>query len=347
MKQLSDKITFKESIQINKRAFVLINRHCPGMFLSKLLFSVFSAFLPYVPIYFSARIINELAGARNVDSLITWILAELLTVVALKLVVAVLQRWKNAKEFSWWFKRQGVLMGTQFSMDYADLDNQANRDLYTQLQQSENWNGHGLSKILWSVEPCLQSVCGIISAALLTFSLFALPVPETAGLLTVLNHPLSAVLVLALLLAAVIVSPALISKADAYWSSLAEHARGGNRVFSFYTGYAIRKAIGPDIRMYSQQMFCRHYLNQEKTFSAGGMAGKLAKGPMGLLRAASSCISGFMVGIIFVFVCLKAWAGAAGIGAVTQYIGSLTAMTGNIARLLQTVGELKNNTPFV
>ena len=347
MKQLSDKITFKESIQINKRAFVLINRHCPGMFLSKLLFSVFSAFLPYVPIYFSARIINELAGARNVDSLITWILAELLTVVALKLVVAVLQRWKNAKEYSWWFKRQGVLMGKQFSMDYADMDNQANRDLYTQIQQSENWNGHGLSKILWSVEPCLQSVCGIISAALLTFSLFALPVPETAGLLTVLNHPLSAVLVLALLLAAVIVSPALISKADAYWSSLAEHARGGNRVFSYFTGYAIRKEIGPDIRMYSQQMFCRHYLNQEKTFSAGGMAGKLAKGPMGLLRAASSCISGIMVGIIYVFVCLKAWAGAFGIGAVTQYIGSLTAMTGNIALLLQTVGELKNNTPFV
>ena len=54
-----------------------------------------------------------------------------------------------------------------------------------------------------------------------------------------------------------------------------------------------------------------------------------------------------MVGIIYVFVCLKAWAGAFGIGAVTQYIGSLTAMTGNIALLLQTVGELKNNTPFV
>ena len=227
------------------------------------------------------------------------------------------------------------------------MDNQANRDLYTQIQQSENWNGHGLSKILWSVEPCLQSVCGIISAALLTFSLFALPVPETAGLLTVLNHPLSAVLVLALLLAAVIVSPALISKADAYWSSLAEHARGGNRVFSYFTGYAIRKEIGPDIRMYSQQMFCRHYLNQEKTFSADGLAGKMAKGPMGLLRAASSCISGIMVVIIYVFVCLKAWAGAFGIGAVTQYIGSLTAMTGNIALLLQTVGELKNNTPFV
>ena len=238
-------------------------------------------------------------------------------------------------------------MGKQFSMDYADMDKQVNRDLYTQIQQSENWNGHGLSKILWSVEPCLQSVCGIISAALLTFSLFALPVPETAGLLTVLNQTLSVVLVVALLLAAVIVSPALISKADAYWSSLAEHARGGNRVFSYFAGYAMRKEIGPDIRMYRQQMFCRHYLNQEKTFSADGLAGKMAKGPMGLLRAASSCISGIMVGIIYVFVCLKAWAGAFGIGAVTQYIGSLTAMTGNIALLLQTVGELKNNTPFV
>ena len=44
-----------------------------------------------------------------------------------------------------------------------------------------------------------------------------------------------------------------------------------------------------------------------------------AKGPMGLLIALSSCVSAFLTGLIYLLVCIKAWAGAFGLGTATQY----------------------------
>lgn len=52
-----------------------------------------------------------------------------------------------------------------------------------------------------------------------------------------------------------------------------------------------------------------------------------AKGPMGLLIALSSCVSAFLTGLIYLLVCIKAWAGAFGLGTATQYIGSVTSFS--------------------
>ena len=107
MRKKTAKIPFKEVYKVNIRAFRLINHHCPGMFLSKFLHAVFSATLPYVSIYFSARIISELAGLRRADILVKWIIAELLVVSVYKLITAGLDRWEITKTFLWWPRKRG------------------------------------------------------------------------------------------------------------------------------------------------------------------------------------------------------------------------------------------------
>ena len=86
---------------------------------------------------------------------------------------------------------------------------------------------------------------------------------------------------------------------------------------------------------------------KDHAFGPMGLMGKLARGPMGLLKACGAGISVILTGVVYVFVALKAWAGAFGVGSVMQYVGAVTAMTANIALLLEAVGILKNNTPFV
>ena len=39
------------------------------------------------------------------------------------------------------------------------------------------------------------------------------------------------------------------------------------------------------------------------------------------------------IGLIYLFVCLKAWGGAFGIGSVTQYVGAITALSGGLAKI--------------
>ena len=47
------------------------------------------------------------------------------------------------------------------------------------------------------------------------------------------------------------------------------------------------------------------------------------------------------------FVCLKAWAGAFGVGSITQYIGAVTALTKHFSDLIEATGNLRSNTPFL
>lgn len=54
-----------------------------------------------------------------------------------------------------------------------------------------------------------------------------------------------------------------------------------------------------------------------------------------------------MIGFVYLFVCVKAWAGAFGIGAVTQYVGAVTKFCTAISALFSIVGQLPANAKFL
>ena len=52
-------------------------------------------------------------------------------------------------------------------------------------------------------------------------------------------------------------------------------------------------------------------------------------------------------GLVYLLVCLKAYGGAFGIGAVTQYIGAVTALSHNLEEFLGAIGEVNTNREFL
>ena len=63
--------------------------------------------------------------------------------------------------------------------------------------------------------------------------------------------------------------------------------------------------------------------------------------------AASSAVSVIFTGIAYVFVCLKAWTGAFGIGAVTKYISSITKVYSSVSGCISTIEDMQNNAVFL
>ena len=57
--------SMRETIRLNKRAIGIWWRESPGMLVSLFFYVVTGALLPYAGIYFSARIITELSGAKD------------------------------------------------------------------------------------------------------------------------------------------------------------------------------------------------------------------------------------------------------------------------------------------
>ena len=347
MAENKKKTSLRESLRLHGRAFKLLNRYCPGRFLAIGLSAAVSAVIPYVTVFFSARVIGELAGERRPEMLLRWVLAAVLVGALLSLAKGALEHWKNAKQEYGYFQRDRLMRDKLLNMDFARIDRQETHDLLAQLRQNENWSANGLARISYFFEAAVQGTVGILSAAVLVVGLFTSKVPE--GPLAVLDHPLAyPLLFLAVALPAGGAS-LLMGKGLSYYKDAAATAEAtfGNRVYSGFGFLAEDRTRALDIRMYRQNVIARHYMNANRVFGVGGPMHKKSSGLPGILISVSQGMPGLLTGAVYVYVCLKAWAGAFGVGAVTQYVAAATALADNMNVLLEMLAEIRSNTYFL
>ena len=126
------------------------------------------------------------------------------------------------------------------------------------------------------------------------------------------------------------------------WSLLCERfgvSQYGNRFLVFFGFLGYHHDYTPDVRIYRQDRLCTKYMTDKKmAYSPQGIFAAYARGPMGLLNAASATISVALTGFVYLYVCLKSWAGAFGIGAVIQYVAFVKLLAGSVSSILSTAG---------
>ena len=159
------------------------------MIISRISLIIWKALTPYINIYFSALIIEELSGSRDMERIRFLILAALLSAAGISLVSALFEKWKNTQSARIGLKIKHILCEKFLDMDYVDLDDTRTMDLYNTIIQNLNGQGWGLYHVLENYEDLCSGVLTILGGFALTFSLFTSPVPETAGKYTVLNQP--------------------------------------------------------------------------------------------------------------------------------------------------------------
>ncbi len=345
---MKNKITkLLNAMILHYRAFKLMNQYCPGLFLIGALETFFISVAPYITIFLSAKIISELAGNRNPKILGQLVLITLLCTLLTELLKSMLGRWKKYKQDTMWFNQRKIYADKMLTMDFRSLDDQHTHELHSQAKQNEENGEWGLTKCYRLFETMVSSVISIASATVMSISLFTAKVPESAGWLTILNHPLFFVGIIFVTFLVPFLSSLCQTKGETYWVKNAEDYKFMGRLFSFYGYWAIQRSRALDLRMYNQIDISEHYCNQCNTFLPGSPIAKYAKGPLGALIAASAAIASVYNGFIYVFVCLKAWAGAFGIGSVTQYISSITLLSQALSKLLTNFGEMYNNAAFL
>ena len=347
MENKEKKLGYMAAWKLNLRAWGIWWKLCPEAFVSLLLSSVVKAVTPYVTIFLSARIIDELSGERRPDQLLRWVVLTLACTAACALLQGVLTRWSNyAKGCAGQLDDQ-LYMDKMVALDYADVDRQAVFDLYAQIRQNENWSGWGLPKVISFFESFVTAVVQILGGVGLSVSLFLSSVPAGSGL-AFLNHPLSAAAILGLMLLAAVVSPMCANRANRYWTDHAATVRLANRILSFYPMVGMDRNRAADVRIYKQhENVCEPYLDRNDNFAPDSYISRLARGPMGLLNALSQCVTVVLTALVYAFVCLKAWAGAFGVGYITQYVGAITQLFQGLSVLLQTMGQIRANGEFL
>lgn len=347
MKKDANKMSLKEAFCYTIKGVKIWWGYDPGIIVSTLCSAAAGALFPYVNIYLSARILSELSGSREKEILMKFAFVTILVNAVLALLKAAADRWKECKRAGEWLDTNDIYANKMLQMDFSVLDDTSTHKKLSQIQQVQNWSSMGLIAIPDYMQEFVGEIVKILGAVTLTVTLFLCEVPASAGNLTILNHPLTTVLVIGSFLIVAVLGPILEIKVDEKWAQCSEEATFGNRLFNFWGEYFLDKKNAMDIRLYGQNKTGLKAMESDDSFLPDGPIASVMKGKYGLLYAVGQSLTYLLMGGIYLFVVVKAWAGAFGIGELSQYVGALTMMAAAVSALFATVGKIRVNVVFV
>ena len=314
-----------------------INTYTPGLIKAKVISAMIEALSPFVTVWFSARIINEIAGRRNVRALLFYVLLTIGIQFLFSMIKNVMDKIVNEKESGMWDYFPKIFSDKKMSMDYADLEN-----LDIQKQQQKAYEnlfmfGNGLAQLVWCTADIVRVSVGIIASISLTWSLF---MAKTGN--SVMDSYLWIPGIIGIMILFGYIYSYLTEKENDVFEKWTEGTVWFNRTFMFY-GHELymntRRAM--DVRIYGQdKMADREMLKLEEhdrkdVVSYSKMSSY--KGIMYLTRGIGNALC-------YLFVVAKAAMGAFGVGNIVQYVGAFTELVKNVGMLTFVYSENKKYT---
>ncbi len=342
------KISFPQAIQLHWWAARKWWDIEPKLFISNILLTLVSTLSPFATIYCSARIIDILSGSRDADELWKWVGITLAVTTLSGICIAFLKRWVETLQSIMGDYEDRMLNEKMLQMDFSSIEADSTRDLLWEMKQFQMGNVYGFQKIVsWYTREIIRTIASIIGAIALTTSFFTQSVPANAATFIFMNHPLFSVAMVLILLLGTVLSPLFSLHSSKYNEIGWNYNNRYNRALNTFglLGYRPHRAL--DVRMYQQQNIAMETINEINPFQKGHPMMKLILGKRCPHSAAASIVSAGLIGIIYIFVCLKAWAGAFGVGYITQYIGAITNLCNGLSVIFMILGDMPNNARFL
>lgn len=339
--------SLKETFLLYKRAVSVWCHEYPKQFFYTGLHALVKASVPCFVLYFTARLLNELAGAGRREESIKWAVIILSMTMGLSLIKAALFRAKETYTAVQWNCMPVIYSRKMLSMDYSAVDDASTYEKLSWVEQSENWAGHGMQRVYWQYERLLEELFKMVGGIALSVTLFSIKIPEASGNLLFLNHPICPWILLGCMAGAAVANSFMEKAVQRHQNQSAEMAKLGNRIFGFTYEFTCDRKRNLDIRMYQQEKGCIDLFTSNHFFDTESYFAKLAKGTVGVLTAFQTVLPSLLMGIVYLYVCLKAWAGAFDVGMITQYVGAVTAMSGAVTGIFMVMAEASGNAYYL
>ncbi len=294
---------------------------------------------PYFPLYMTAEIVNELAGACALNRLLT--LAGI--TVAGSFTLSVLNRFLSGKLqtiYSLAFSRmQTYLFDAENHFQYEHLEDPEVALTRNRITTVANAIGGGLQKILYIAEEIVRRLLNLVVSLALTVSLFRTAPERYTGLLGFVNSTWAA-----LALAAVIGANAYLSvRRGTRFMAKIDHTLEGlavqNNLMSAYmepsgTDMHIFGLNGIILADYVKNILRPQWVARfEKLRVKKTLGDKLLDLPVKIT--------------VFLFTAAKAWMGVIGIGNFILYQGTVQKFVESISEIAVNLGELWGNNQYL
>lgn len=325
-------MSFGERIRITKRGFGILRKYCPGLSEQKALYEFIHSLQPFITIWFSARIVDELTNHCRKDYIASYVIC----VITINFICIVFQNVLlhicNEKESQMWIWFEKVFSDKQMSLDYDDLEDVSIQKQRQEVEENLFMFGNGLAQLVWGTSVMVKVFVNIFVALLMSGTLFISKTGEK-----IVDHPIWIVAILGCITLCGFSNYKATRKENSLFMKWCDNSLWFNRTFMFF-GHELYTNLerAKDVRIYRQDTLA---IKKIEELEAWGKAEKKNSFHMAFFPS----VAGFIVGLgncaCYLFVAIKAFLGAYGVGSVVQYVSVLTRLGDGIRDLMFMVSD--------
>ena len=324
---MNKKLTLKERIAITSRGFGILKKYCPGLAGGRALSALVSSLQPFAGIWFSAKIINEISSGRRIQYITLYVIAVILINFIVSLMKGLLDKICSEKESQMWSFFGKVFSDKQMSMDYVDLENAKIQNQKNQAEENLFMFGNGLGQLVWGTTGLVEAVVNILLSIVMIASLFTLK--SGHGMI---DSPVWIVILFITISFGGFYNSRAFVKENMVFEKWCKETVWFNRVFMFF-GWNLYSTLerAKDLRIYEQNFVANRVLEKllQKEKNDSNYIFR-----MSIYQAVACMIIGICNTLCYLFVVLKAFFKAFGVGSIIQYVGALNRLGEGVQGLM-------------
>ena len=238
----------------------------------------------------------------------------------------------NEKESQMWNWFEKVFSDKQMSLDYDDLEDISIQKQRQEVEENLFMFGNGLAQLVWGTSVMVKVFINIFVALLMSGTLFISKTGEK-----IVDHPIWIVAILGCITLCGFSNYKATRKENSLFMKWCDNSLWFNRTFMFF-GHELYTNLerAKDVRIYRQDTLA---IKKIEELEAWGTAEKKNSFHMAFFPSAAGFIVGLGNCACYLFVAIKAFLGAYGVGSVVQYVSVLTRLGDGIRDLMFMVSD--------
>ncbi|MCL2773524.1 MAG: ABC transporter ATP-binding protein/permease [Oscillospiraceae bacterium] len=332
-----------DDVKIIKRGFSVIHDTQSGVILLNIICAVFEAVTPFINIYLSAEILNELGSGKDIRRLTILVALTVGLNLLVYLIKQLLYRLINICNSLFENKLTMRMNNKTLSTDYANIENFDTRMKRQRINDLRNVNGRGIWFMIYNMRNIIRSLFVIIFAAVMSYKIFFVSdITGEGTFYNIINSPLVSFIMLALIIINVIFTMyANATSAKKSYVLFDGGVTSANTVAAYIVDYVTGYNAGKDIRLYNQKKMLSGEFSSliDKLKPNFNQLEKNQK-KYGNINSAMAVVISCLV---YLFVGFKALAGAFLIGNILKYVGSINEFISGFSGFMNGFTEFRNN----
>ncbi len=325
-------MSIKKRIEITKRGYRILGKYCPGLIGAKAAAALAGSLAPFAAIWFSARIVSEIAGEKRSGILALYVCLTVGLGFILHLVKNALDKVVSDKESKMWNYFPKIFADKQMNMDFEDLENKEVQQKRRKAQENLFMFGNGLAQLVWDTTGLVEALVGIAASVSLSFMLF---VSKTGN--SVIDSFLWIPALILVMTGAGLINSRLKRKEEQVFEKWTDGTVWYNRAFMFY-GHELYTNIAKakDVRLYRQDRAADREMKklEEHNFKDNSLLNKMSG-----CQGKSVLVLGIANALCYMYVAAKAGLGALDAGSLVQYVGALTGLVKSFTDMFMVAAE--------